>query len=105
MSKTPPQPQAGEHAKCSPFVMYIVEKRANLDKRNRVIAEKKITDIIYEIEIDSPEMINVVTTPRQPQTPKMDFMPRQSSIIYVNDEGQQCTVYGTIDYKIVLLSE
>ena len=57
------------------FSLYIGEKLANLDKRNRMIAEKKITDVIYEIEINSSD---VVTAPQQPQTPQMDFMAHQS---------------------------
>ena len=32
-----------------------------------MIAEKKITHIIYEIEINSSEIINVVAPPQQPR--------------------------------------
>ena len=35
----------------SAFGMYIEEKLSQLEKRNRRIAEKRITDILFEIEI------------------------------------------------------
>ena len=63
MSQSPNTAISRRHAKCSPFAMYVDEKLAILDKRNRMIAEKKITDVIYEIE-----MIDVVTTLQQPET-------------------------------------
>ena len=111
MSKPPSHPQ--EQAKCSPFALYIGEKLANLDKRNRMIAEKKITDVIYEIEINSSEMITVVTAPQQPQTPQMDFMTRQSCSTPYQSNNSYMSILNDnnlrymeqLTKKIVFLSE
>ena len=34
-----------------PFSTYIAEKLANFDKRTRIIAKKRINDIIFELEM------------------------------------------------------
>ena len=46
--KEPLQPQ--EKRQCH-FSMYIAEKLANFDRRTRMIAEKRINDIIFELEM------------------------------------------------------
>lgn len=46
-----PQPQS----QSSPFSLYVAEKLSHLDRRNRMIAEKRISDILFEIEMNAEQ--------------------------------------------------
>ena len=65
-----------------------------------MIAEKKITDVIFDIEMNSAEMI----CSTQPQTLQMNFR-RSFSSPYQTDQGgymamlSEKNVYGTINLK------
>ena len=45
-----PQPQPT----LSPFCQYVSEKLEQFDRRTRMIAEKRITDLLFELEINQP---------------------------------------------------
>ena len=55
--------------KVSPFSLYVEEKLNNFDKRKRAIAEKRITDVIFDIEMSSEmNMYTVNSSSVQPRT-------------------------------------
>jgi hypothetical protein len=43
----------GNKSLSSPFAMYVEEKLLSFDKRTRLIAEKRISDVIFDLEFDS----------------------------------------------------
>ena len=43
--------EPGKEAKVSPFAVFVAEKLEKLDPKNKLIAEKKIADILFEMEM------------------------------------------------------
>ena len=76
-----PLPEPEPKRQCS-FSLYISEKLASLDRRTRMLAEKRISDIIFEIEMNNDQAVQ--------QNWNSDRMP-QSSGGYMNmlHSGQQ----------------
>ena len=76
-----PLPEPEPKRQCS-FSLYISEKLASLDRRTRMLAEKRISDIIFEIEMSNDQAVQ--------QNWNSDRMP-QSSGGYMNmlHSGQQ----------------
>ena len=60
--KGPPEKETGKS-----FGKYI-KKLALFDRRQRIVAEKKIMDILYEIEIGGTDGVNTNTINYAPQT-------------------------------------
>ena len=59
----------GEGTEISPFSLYVEEKFNNYDKRKRAIAEKRITDVIFDVEMSSVmNMYTVNSSSVQPRT-------------------------------------
>ena len=55
--------------KVSPFSLHIEEKLNNFDKRKRAIAEKRITDVVFDAEMSSEMNIYTVNSSSvQPST-------------------------------------
>ena len=55
--------------KVSPFSLYVEEKLNNFDKRKRAIAEKRTTDVIFDVEMSSEMNIYTVNSSSvQPRT-------------------------------------
>ena len=50
----PHSPAEAQPPTC-PFALYVAEKLSHLNKRNRMIAEKRISDILYEIELNAEQ--------------------------------------------------
>ena len=61
--KGPPEKETGKS-----FGKYIKEKLALFDRRQRIVAEKKIMDVLYEIEIGGTDGVNTNTINYAPQT-------------------------------------
>lgn len=61
--KGPPDKETG-----SSFGKYINEKLALFDRRQRIVAEKKIMDVLYEVEIGGTDGVNTNTINYAPQT-------------------------------------
>ena len=60
---TRPQPQPVPIKKQCSFSKYVSEKLATFDRRSRMIAEKRISDILFEIEINSHHTMSQVQEP------------------------------------------
>ena len=51
----PIQPKAETQPQC-PFALYMAQKPSGLDRRSRAIAEKRISDIIFDLELNSQSL-------------------------------------------------
>ena len=83
-------PNESETTKMSAFSLYVEEKLSQLDKRHRRIAEKRISDILFEIEM-SADMSADGELNRQQRNPYSAFnfgMPQQGQQGSCNIQGQ-----------------
>lgn len=66
--KTPESSVSGDFKAESSFGVYITEKLKLLDNRRRMIAEKRITDIIWELQMDMEQSVSdsSFTSPQPP---------------------------------------
>ena len=60
---TRPQPQLVPTKEQCSFSKYVSEKLAIFDRRSRMIAEKRIKDILFEIEMNSHNTMSQVQEP------------------------------------------
>ena len=46
------EPEEKREQNINPFAMFVLEKLEKLDQRSKLIAEKRITDILFEMEMN-----------------------------------------------------
>ena len=80
--KEPFHPQ--EKRQCH-FSMYIAEKLANFDGRTRMIAEKRISDILFELELGEHS-----------QSPAYPLQPSQASMQYSSNDCSSGSYMGIL---------
>ena len=68
----PIQPKAETQPQC-PFALYIAQKLSGLDRRSRAIAEKRISDIIFDLELNS-QSLNAQPTYQVDQGEPVQYM-------------------------------
>ena len=92
-----PPPKLCAVPKVSPFPMYVKGKLDNLDKRSRTTAEKRITNILFELEMGGE--INSQLSSHLPQFQQFLSRTDQDGNVYAQypvgrqDSGQFVTVY------------
>ena len=75
-----PPPKLCAVPKGSPFAMYVEGKLNNLDKRSRATAEKRITDILFELEMGGE--INSQSSSHLPQFQQFSSRTDQGGSVY-----------------------
>ena len=75
-----PPPKLCAVPKASPFAMYVEGKLNNLDKRSSTTAEKRITDILFELEMGGE--INSQSSSHLPQFQQFSSRTDQGGNVY-----------------------
>lgn len=79
-SKAAPIKEASSAPKVSNFALYVEEKLSQLDKRSKRIAEKRISDILFEVEMsEEQEQRNSYQYQYQGQSAQQSFNPIQAA--------------------------
>ena len=92
-----PQQDDSAATKVSAFSLYVEEKLSQLDKRHRRVAEKRISDVLFEIEMSADLPADGEVNHQQLNLDHFVTMPQQIQQSCFNIQGQSC-----MDCKYIL---